>query len=71
MQVIQIFFFCNFHCTGNLTQYVAYNSIVLSLFTRNVTNMIKQILIKMSETKYLLLYRFLPNALQQYVNKLM
>lgn len=33
--------------------------------------MILQILIKVSETKHLLLYRFLPNALQEYVNKLL
>lgn len=64
------FFCCYFHCTGNLTQHVEYNSTMLSVFTRSVINMILQILIKVSETKHLLLYRFLPNALQQCVNKL-
>lgn len=70
MQFIQIFFSWYFHCTGNLTQHFIYNSTMLSVFTRNVINMILQILIKVSETKHLLLYSFLPNALQQYVNKL-
>lgn len=63
-------FSCYFCCTGNLKQYVVCNSTTLSVFTRNVINMILQILIKVSETKHLLLYGFLPNALQQYVNKL-
>jgi len=55
---------------ANLTQHVARSSAMLSVFTRNIINMIKQVLIKVSETTYWLLYRFLPNALQQYVNKI-
>lgn len=34
-------FFFNFHCTGNLTQHVAYTLTMFSVFTKNVINMIK------------------------------